>query len=351
MNCKNPGRTQLAFSLVSAVSSAFIIVTFWRFPRLQTFAYKIIMMLAVANLGIDSAYLMGSVGHANWKCTLQGFGRVYFALVEFALVTAITLTCYVMVVKRYYGIQERFWTVMAYCWLIPLGMACLPFTTDNYGDAGAWCSITSKDLKSLEWGTFWRFAVIYVPLWVCVGVNGYMCVKVHRAMRGFEAAMVAYVEPGHEMQAGGSSADGTGAGGAPPAAEAAAAGGGGARTGPGGGETSTSIPIIERLRLYPIVLVVCWSWATVNRIREAIEPYAESLFWLFILQYSFQSIQGFLNLMIFLRTPGVMEEWRDDIKKWSCGDCCWPFRRVRSVDRSGLLDSSSTQVSSEPGRK
>ncbi|CAM9453208.1 unnamed protein product [Ectocarpus sp. 6 AP-2014] len=259
-----------------------------------------------------------------------------------------------MVVKRYYGIQERFWTVMAYCWLIPLGMACLPFTTDNYGEAGAWCSITSKDLKSLEWGTFWRFAVIYVPLWVCVGVNGYMCVKVHRAMRGFEAAMVAYVEPGHETQAGGggSSADSTGAGGAPPAAEAAsAAGGGGARTGPGGVETSTSIPIIERLRLYPIVLVICWSWATVNRTREAIEPYAESLFWLFILQYSFQSIQGFLNLMIFLRTPGVMEEWRDDIKKWSCGDCCWPFRRVRTVDRAGLLDSSNTSSLSEPGRK
>lgn len=54
---------QLAFSMISALSSIFIIATFWRFPRLQTFAYKIIMMLAVANLGIDAAYLMGSVGH------------------------------------------------------------------------------------------------------------------------------------------------------------------------------------------------------------------------------------------------------------------------------------------------
>lgn len=76
---------------------------------------------------------------------------------------------------------------MAYCWLIPLAMACLPFTTDNYGDAGAWCSITSKDLKSLVWGTFWRFAVIYVPLWVCIGVNVYMCFKVYRAMRSVKA--------------------------------------------------------------------------------------------------------------------------------------------------------------------
>ena len=53
----------MVFSVVSALSSTFIVVTFWRFPRLQTFAYKIIMMLAVANLGIDAAYLMGSVGH------------------------------------------------------------------------------------------------------------------------------------------------------------------------------------------------------------------------------------------------------------------------------------------------
>lgn len=54
---------QLVFSTISAVSSIFIIVTFWRFPRLQTFAYRIIMMLAVANLGVDAAYLMGQVGH------------------------------------------------------------------------------------------------------------------------------------------------------------------------------------------------------------------------------------------------------------------------------------------------
>ena len=80
-------------------------------------------------------------------------------------------------------VPQRFWTVMAYCWLIPLVMACLPFTTDNYGDAGAWCSITSKDLKSLQWGTFWRFAIIYVPLWICVFLNAYMCVTVYRAMR------------------------------------------------------------------------------------------------------------------------------------------------------------------------
>lgn len=50
--------------------------------------------------------LASAPARRSWKCTLQGFGRVYFALVEFALVTAVTLTCYIMIVKRNFSIQE-----------------------------------------------------------------------------------------------------------------------------------------------------------------------------------------------------------------------------------------------------
>ena len=45
------------------MSSIFIVVTFWKFSRLHRFAYKVITMLAVANLCLDCAYLMGNVGH------------------------------------------------------------------------------------------------------------------------------------------------------------------------------------------------------------------------------------------------------------------------------------------------
>lgn len=101
--------------------------------------------------------------------------------------------------------------------------------------------------------------------------------------------MVAYAEPGEEGKEGGGAAAVEGAGGG--------GGGGGdgegheagvGRTGPGGVEMSTSIPIIKRLRLYPAALVVCWSWATINRVREAVMPYGASMFWLFVLQYGFQ---------------------------------------------------------------
>lgn len=99
--------------------------------------------------------------------------------------------------------------------------------------------------------------------------------------------MVAYAEPGEDegKEGGGAAAvEGEGDGLPGERQEAGRVG----RTGPGGVEMSTSIPIIKRLRLYPAALVVCWSWATVNRVREAFMPYGASMFWLFVLQYGFQ---------------------------------------------------------------
>lgn len=46
------------------------------------------------------------VGEHSWRCTVQGFARVYFSLVEFGLITSITLTCYLMIVKHEFSIQE-----------------------------------------------------------------------------------------------------------------------------------------------------------------------------------------------------------------------------------------------------
>ncbi|CAM9503383.1 unnamed protein product [Sphacelaria rigidula] len=229
---------------------------------------------------------------------------------------------------------------MAWCWTVPLVMAALPFSTDSYGDAGAWCSITARDLKSLEWGTFWRFSIIYVPLWVAVAINAYMCYRVYSAIKGFEAAMVVYDEPLEEQDTRSGPPDtewgddyGGGSWGTSGRRSGGGGGGGGRSSRPS--RSSTSMGIVNRLRLYPIALVVCWSWATVNRLREAIDPYG-AIFWLYVLQYSFQTIHGFLNLIIFLRTPTVMEEWRDEVKKLSICRL-----RSSSVDRSALLRNMS----------
>lgn len=100
--------------------------------------------------------------------------------------------------------------------------------------------------------------------------------------------MVAYAEPGVGGDAEGCSAterEGGGSG--------TEAGRGAPRRSASGLEISTSIPIIKRLRLYPLVLVICWSWATINRVHEAFDPAGTTVFWLFMLQYAFQVCSRF----------------------------------------------------------
>lgn len=57
-----------------------------------------------------------------------------------------------------------------------------------------------------------------------------------------------------------------------------------------------------------------------------------------------QTMQGFLNLVIFLRTPSVMEEWRNEVRKWDFTPC----RRVSSaVDSAALLTTSVSSSDSK----
>lgn len=130
--------------------------------------------------------------------------------------------------------------------------------------------------------------------------------------------MVAYAEPGEEegKEAGGSiAAEGAGDEGG-----ADRQGGGAVRRASGRVEMSTSIPIIKRLRLYPAALVVCWSWATINRVREVFMPYEASMFWLFVLQYGFQ-VSLDVCFCPAVRPPGP--SWR-----------CWRLALCASLDCS-----------------
>ena len=54
--------------------------------------------------------------------------------------------------------------------------------------------------------------------------------------------------------------------------------------------------LIQRLKWYPLILVVTWSWGTINRIHNSINP-EDEVFWLFCLQAIFRGIYGVLNAM------------------------------------------------------
>lgn len=49
-----------------------------------------------------------------------------------------------------------------FVWGFSLLSMLLPFTTNSYGSAGPWCWI---EMYPTNFGTMWRYLVLYIPIW------------------------------------------------------------------------------------------------------------------------------------------------------------------------------------------
>jgi hypothetical protein len=79
-------------------------------------------------------------------------------------------------------------------------------------------------------------------------------------------------------------------------------------------ERDTNHFLIRRLRLYPLILVICWSWATINRLYNFV---GKEVFILNFLHIFFGSLQGFLNACVYGLTKSVRLTVKEFIwEKW-----------------------------------
>ena len=141
--------------------------------------------------------------------------------------------------------------------------ALLPLSTSSYGASGAWCWIRPRPrLPSAAW----RFSIFYAPVWIAIAYNGAVyanCAWVLERLRS-----VADDAAGEKLR-------GT----------------------------------IHRLARYPLILVACWSCATINRLQQIFAP-DRPVFGLYVATVVTRSMLGFLNALAFGATANVRHEWR-----------------------------------------
>src|SRR6185369_14806047 len=92
--------------------------------------------------------------------------------------------------------------------------------------------------------SYWRFISFYAPLWLAVCINAYVYIAVLRMLRKSIAA------------AGSSTGDAT---------------------------TASIRAMMRRLQMYPFILVIVWSFATIIRLYE-LATGGDQIFTLFLLQ-------------------------------------------------------------------
>jgi len=292
----------IAVSALSFIGSFLVVWSYFRFARLQKFAFKLICMLAISDLGSGLGYFIGSPPNGA-LCTAQGIILHYFQLSSFLWTTVIAFVLERTVCRQQgQTVQENRVYLHLYAWGLPLILVLLPFTTahkmphglaysntfEGWSESqdGAWCWIADDDASG-GIGTAWRFFTFYAPLWSCMCYNLWSYNKVITTLRitlNSQTQAHVHAQSATQTQTQMRAYE----------------------------QHQTKIKIVRRLRWYPALLVVCWTFATINRVQNAVNTKGRPIFWLYILHATFSSAQGLCNSVVYGLNKGVQAAWREE---------------------------------------
>ncbi|KAL4453412.1 hypothetical protein ABPG74_017619 [Tetrahymena malaccensis] len=256
-----------SFSLLGAI---FIIGIFLSFKKLRVFPFIYVFWLSVSDLISSIGYLLvtDSIGdtpeqlqEANFTCKTQALMINFGQLASICWTAVIAWTLYNSTVKVVTNLQQKTETKMvAIAFGFPLIMSLIPLILNEYGPQGGWCWIKSdSDNKVLS------FILVgiefYIPLWIAFVFNG---ITIYRVIRYVKSIT----------------------------------------------QDKNQLKLINRLTLYPLILLVCWSAGTVERVFDFIGISSEILSYLHIF---FGGLQGFFNACVYGLNSNVRKVIRENL--------------------------------------
>jgi len=301
------------FSLFSLLGSSFIMFMYWKFVELRNFAFKMVFWIAFSDFFYAIGDMMLDSSNGSFACYLQALLISYFELSSMLWTVAIAFTLHMTILRKdssfLIDVEGSARKYAFFCWGVPFVLTLLPFTTSSYGDSGGWCWISTDN--SYAAGTAWRFVQFYIPLWLSITYNIYVYVHINRALK------VMLESPDSQPNAQENDVHAR----APPPPDSRISVNAG--TGPEDSAeavakeptesaedpsmtndeaTRRSSATLDRIKYYPMVLVVCYFFATVNRIVQIFGPQP---FWLSVLHTIGAGSQGTLNCIVYGLTPSV----------------------------------------------
>lgn len=259
----------VSVSVFSFIGSTFIVWAFWKLRDVRSFVFQLVRWVAFSDVGYSIGNFLGDaggnsethVGASPGLCTFQAVLISYFGLASMLWSAAIAFTLHKAFLNEDEGFRSpsvnekwKYYHLVCFGW--PLVVTLLPFTTDGYGDTGGWCWI--KTDNSID--RAWRYIQLYLPLWFIIVYNMYVYVSVYQKMSALSNSA------GTNMSR-----------------EAA------------------------RVRFYPLVLVICMFWATINTLYKTFNN-GDGLLWMNALAIFFASSIGWVNALVYGLTPIIREE-------------------------------------------
>jgi len=270
-------------STVSMIGSGFIILMYLAYTDLRKFAFRLVAMLSVCDLILGFGIYLGDGTVDNSLCRFQAFIIQFGSMggVFWTAVIAYSIREVVLVQPRNDRIEDNMSCYHAFVWTTAFISSILPFFTNSYGNADGWCWISKYgDHETASWGTFWRMTCFYIPLWVTIF---FIIVVYRRTLRVLDR----------------------------------------------------SAENFRRMRWYPLVLIIIYFFATVDRVWQL---FGTPNYELCVFRVFFASLAGFFNAFIYGWTPAVQDKFRT----------CLHNNGLVNYEKLNLSDSDPYTGKSEP---
>uniref|UniRef100_A0A0D6R682 G-protein coupled receptors family 2 profile 2 domain-containing protein n=1 Tax=Araucaria cunninghamii TaxID=56994 RepID=A0A0D6R682_ARACU len=264
-------------SALSLAGSAFIVLCYLQFKELRKFSFKLVFYLALSDMFCSFFNILGDPAK-GFFCYAQGYSTHFFCVASFLWTTTIAFTLHRTVVRHKTDVEELGSIFHLYVWGTSLVMIIIPSIGDGYGQTGVWCWVqtTAKAGKVLQFITF------YAPLWGAILFNGFTYFQVIRMLNN--ATRMAAGMSDRQLQV-----------------------------------DARVDKALNRWGYYPLILIGSWTFATLNRIHDFIDP-RHKIFWLSFLDVGTAALMGLFNSIAYGLNASVRRTLQEKVDLW------WPER-------------------------
>jgi hypothetical protein len=253
---------------ISAVSSAAVAGTCLLFESLRkSFFTRIILMIALSDVGVSAAAVIGFPNGQLGVCALQAVVETFSLRANWMWTTMLVFQMYRFILFNKVFFSEKIMHVVV--WGLSTLLTFLPLIHGKFGrdstySSGDMCFITSSDSA---WMEAWILITFLITLWICIFAMFYFISTVYVNYRNIR-------DPNRELQI---------------------------------------LGLVKSLYLYPVVMMLTWGVAatfnTVYQFASPSPPSTQSIVLDIVLTIALSN--GFwISMVFFYKSPEARRRWK-----------------------------------------
>jgi hypothetical protein len=155
-------------STLSIFGTVLVILTYLKFPKLRQYRHvELTFYIAINDLCAAVAVGVGKVRSESPACWFQSMGTSYSFLASVFWSAVVTYQIYIIVHRG--RILEDLTNYHRFCWIFPLVVVILPFSTNNYGQGtSSWCFLGDREDSPEKAIYVWELLSFFVWLWLAI---------------------------------------------------------------------------------------------------------------------------------------------------------------------------------------